>query len=42
MTKVTVTFEVPDESYKEYESILDEFANNLIDAGIRNFDTIED
>ncbi len=42
MTKVTVTFEVPEESYNEYESILDEFANNLIDVGIRNFDTIEE
>ena len=42
MTKVTITFEVPDEIYNEYESILDEFANNLIDVVIRNFDTIEE
>ena len=42
MTEVTITFKVPDEAYNEYENILDEFANNLIDAGIRDFDTIEE
>ena len=42
MTKVTITFEVPEESYNEYENILDEFSNNLIDIGIENFDTLED
>ena len=42
MTKITVTFEVPDDAYNEYENVLDDFANTLIDIGVRNFDTIEE
>ena len=42
MTKVTITFEVPDNAYNEYENILDDFANTLVDIGVKNFDTIEE
>ena len=42
MTKVTITFDVPDKAYKEYEKVLDDFANDIIDIGGKNFDTIEE
>ena len=40
-TEVKITFKVPNESYNEYENILDDFAINLADIGVTDFDTIE-
>ena len=36
MTKVTITFNVPDEEYNTYEDILDDFMNDIIDIGVQN------
>ena len=42
MTQVTITFKVPNLVYKDYESILDEFLNNLDELGVEDIDTTED
>lgn len=42
MTKVTITFNIPDESYGEYEDILDSFTNDIIEIGGTDFETVED
>lgn len=40
--KVTITFNVSDEQYDDYESIIDEFTNNLDEVGISEIDVHED
>ncbi len=39
--KVTITFEVSDEQYNEYENIIDEFMNSLDQIGISEVDVHE-
>ena len=42
MTKITITFDIPDEAYGEYENILDGFMNDIIEIGGTDFDTVEE
>jgi hypothetical protein len=41
MTKVTITFNVSDESYNDYESIIDGILNDLNEVGAEDIDVTE-
>ena len=40
--KVTITFNVSDEQYDDYENIIDEFMNSLDQIGVEDIDVHED
>ena len=42
MTKVTITFTVDDNSYNDYEDILDTFSNDLDCLGVDDLEVRED
>ena len=42
MTKVTITFQVPNLVYKDYEEVLDNFLNELDELGVEDTDVVEE
>lgn len=41
-TKITITFEVNDDNYDDYEEYIEDFENNLQSIGVMNIDVKED
>ena len=41
MTKVTITFDVPNDKYKDYEECFSDFDSNLQYIGIQDVEVIE-